>query len=226
MNKRLIYVLGVSVAIVLVFGMLFLPAIPKKTDETIQSARESSTPAQTKIPAAESVINRPRLDPLVKRGIVSLEEASKQLTKINIKLPPADVLPKGFTLKGVLVRHGGTYEYKGATYTTEYAYLIYFDRDLPSDMDVLQFFDAGGIYVEYVYGPGENSTAPFESSIAINKEQNISRALYLWGYPAKISPGYIDAYNFKEHVSYRVESGRGIYSEQELLRILESVLRG
>lgn len=163
----------------------------------------------------------PNVPPTVKfsrwHPMLSLQEAQQSITEFAIRLPAEDVLPKGFSLRGVMVVDDGPSEYKGIQFKRQMALLFFWDREIDPEMSLEQFYEKGGIQILEWHRPWDN---PY--FLDGNPERE-------WSSPTCSSPIRLsDITNYKDSVFYQVKNcwgcyGEGYHNTETLFRIAASL---
>jgi hypothetical protein len=148
---------------------------------------------------------------------MTLEEAQK---RVNFRVTIPGNLPPGFSVKAVIATKGAKETYKGVEFYPDSVEMLFWNKQAEGNATIRQALEAGGIWIREAYSLGENTTAPFEAFAGGSKS---ARVTHLWGYPAIVSPEFIKVYQFEKKIAYTVE---GKYSEGDLLRIMESLVKG
>jgi len=178
----------------------------------------STTPpaGKSEIIGARLIPQEPRGPELWQEKKISIAEAQGRVG-FDIRMPSS--LPNGYSLKAVIEDNQGNATYKGKEFTVETVNLLFWDRDLPSRVTYSEFSEAGGVWLQIMYSLGENTTKPYESPGYAKPGE----VMYLWGYPAVVRAGHVQVFQFEEHLVYRLS---GNYSQEALLRMMESLIKG
>ncbi len=215
-DKRLLAVLlAVTIALPAVY---LATSVTNTTNETSSKAignERSASPALSQTPANSP--NRPRGLTFQQLEAVTLEEAQ---SRVNFRVTIPDNLPPGFSIKAVIATKGSKETYKGVEFYPDSVEMLFSNKPAADNTTVRQALEAGGIWIREAYSLGENTTAPFEAAARGSRSARIT---YLWGYPALVSPEFIKVYQFEKKIAYTVE---GKYSEEVLMKIMESTIRG
>lgn len=168
-------------------------------------------------PSESGVIQRPRLARELWQAEIFTVDEARGIVDFGIKLPSRARLPNDFSIRAVLYDNQGNTTYQGLEYHIEAVHLVFWNQDIIQGTRFEDVIDSGGIWLEIMHGPGLNSTDPY------GRQSANERIGYLFGYPSIVRDNYIEIYQFQESLSYRLQ---GNYSEEFLMAIMESLIRG
>ncbi len=201
MNKRLLAITG-GVAIAFLALAATMPYFVSKPSYKFEPSRIGPVP---ELQSPCDVCNGANCPPPIvfsKEGIKTLEEAKQEVTSYAIRLPSSDTLPKGFSLKGIVMLE-------------ETALLLFLDRPLEPDANEQTFYEKGGIMIWERHRPNVTVDHPNP-----NPESEWSNVGWYAGYPSWNRGGVADVINFRETVYVRVG---GCYQGEAMVHIAESL---